>query len=63
MEDSLPNLKELHLCGNNISLLQNNNAETDTKFVSGFKQLNLLNLEKNLISDWSQVLLLSRLER
>ena len=49
LQENLKELKELHLCENKIKTLRNSLDE------SSFPALELLNLDDNLISDWSQV--------
>ncbi|RDD37809.1 Tubulin-specific chaperone E [Trichoplax sp. H2] len=51
-----PNLKELHVCQNNITEISNVS-------VRNFSRLELLNLEKNQISEWNDILKLSALPR
>lgn len=53
----MPKLKELHLCYNGITSLSNK------EFVTGFSSLEMLNIEGNNISDWSEVKKLSKLNR
>ncbi|KAI5065360.1 hypothetical protein GOP47_0020055 [Adiantum capillus-veneris] len=59
LKHSLPELEELHLCGNEISVLE---VEEGGDCVEGFKQLRLLNLENNHIESWEELLKLSKLE-
>ncbi|GAX83880.1 hypothetical protein CEUSTIGMA_g11305.t1 [Chlamydomonas eustigma] len=54
----LPNLDELHLCGNNIKSLISSENERDSDIyhlATTFSKLKLLNLEDNLISTWKDV--------
>ncbi|MCO5609283.1 hypothetical protein L7F22_063509 [Adiantum nelumboides] len=55
----LPELEELHLCGNKISAFE---VEDGCDHVEGFKHLRLLNLENNCIQVWEELLKLSDLE-
>eukprot|EP00250_Pteridium_aquilinum_P007031 c16829_g1_i2 orf=48-1721(+) len=59
LKHSLPVLEELHLCGNEISVLE---VEKKSDYVEGFKCLRLLNLENNCIEAWEELLKLSKLE-
>eukprot|EP01117_Protostelium_nocturnum_P003139 TRINITY_DN1408_c0_g1_i1.p1 TRINITY_DN1408_c0_g1~~TRINITY_DN1408_c0_g1_i1.p1 ORF type:complete len:436 (+),score=187.30 TRINITY_DN1408_c0_g1_i1:59-1366(+) len=53
VEKSFPLLEELHFCFNNLSSFEDK--------VEGFNNLHLINLDNNSISDWSQVMRLSKL--
>ncbi|CAH8359323.1 unnamed protein product [Eruca vesicaria subsp. sativa] len=57
LRPSLPALEELHLMGNMISSITSTSSSDDQVFNS----LRLLNLEDNCISEWSEVLKLSKL--
>ncbi|KAL5569494.1 hypothetical protein UlMin_026069 [Ulmus minor] len=57
LKHSFPELEELHLMGNNISIIQPQSPLT----VQGFDSLRLLNLEDNCIADWNEILKLSLL--
>eukprot|EP00249_Psilotum_nudum_P006771 c20044_g1_i1 orf=398-2047(-) len=63
---SFPLLEELHLCGNDIQKFELEQEDaivsTSNKFVEGFKFLHLLDLEKNCIEAWEEIMKLSALE-
>ncbi|XP_010427979.1 PREDICTED: tubulin-folding cofactor E-like [Camelina sativa] len=54
---SLPGIEELHLMGNMISSITSMSSSDD----QAFNSLELLNLDDNCISDWSEVLKLAQL--
>ena len=51
----MPNLKEVHLGHNNISLI------TNDEFLQGFENVHSINIEGNKINSWDEVRKLARL--